>query len=144
MDVYASLLAQLQMKKELEALATKLMGLNPMCSECLLPTAIWPNCSTGSQKHYSSPTELLPSLLKRLKEADSHLQQALLNDSTNINVYETFVRSLVLQKRLQDAQRMTKNALNALGEDNPRIKFLNGPSTVRGLQFTLGCHISIR
>uniref|UniRef100_A0A915DXQ0 Anaphase-promoting complex subunit 7 n=1 Tax=Ditylenchus dipsaci TaxID=166011 RepID=A0A915DXQ0_9BILA len=143
MDVYASLLAQLQMKKELEALATKLMSLNPMCSEVFVAYGYLAKLqhritealqfahravTLSSQGRQRSETLLLKAHVlldaKRLKEADSHLQQALLNDSTNINVYETFVRSLVLQKRLQDAQRMTKNALNALGEDNPRIQFL--------------------
>ena len=46
---------------------------------------------------------------KRVKEADGHLQQALLNDNTNINVYETSIKSLLVQVSIQPLLLLSTN-----------------------------------
>ncbi|KAI1733300.1 endoplasmic reticulum-based factor for assembly of v-ATPase domain-containing protein [Ditylenchus destructor] len=146
MDVYASLLAQNQMKKELEALATKLMAncgqirsevfvtygylarLQRKGQEALQFAHKAVTLTDSSQWRQRAEALLLKAHVlldvKSVKEADRLLQQALNHDPTNIGIYETLIRSHLLQKHAAEALKVANNALSYLGQDNPRIQFL--------------------
>ncbi|KAI1714523.1 endoplasmic reticulum-based factor for assembly of v-ATPase domain-containing protein [Ditylenchus destructor] len=146
MDVYASLLAQNQMKKELEALATKLMAncgqvrsevfvtygylarLQRKGQEALQFAHKAVTLTDSSQWRQRAEALLLKAHVlldvKSVKEADRILQQALNHDPTNIGIYETLIRSHLLQKHAAEALKVANNALSYLGHDNPRIQFL--------------------